>query len=240
MKKFFINIGIITLVIVSFLYTQKISSVMKEYDEIMINIKKYYKNYNEKLKKNIVKKDTVTIGNCSRQVNIKKSYTNMRQYGKYDPSLYIFDKICNQKIQDKYIIKGSKKNKVTLIIKTDTFIDTLEDVTIYTNNKDLMQQMFLKHMVVSDNDKYLKKILGQKNYCVLEHKDKIKLKKCIENNNYTVIPNIIIRNKAILNLMKKVDSGSIIYANKTNYKKIINYLKYRGYEIISLKKMIEE
>ena len=233
MKKFFVNIGIVTLFIITFFYTQKVSSVMNEYDEIMINIKNNYKKYNEKLKKDIVKGDTVIIGSCSKKVNIKKSYTNMRQYGKYDPKLYIFDKTCNKKIKDKFIIKGSQKNKVSLIVKTDTYIDSSKDITIYTNNKEVMQKIFLKHMVVSDNDKYLKKILGQKNYCILENKRK----KC--KDNYNVIPNIIIKDKNITSLIKKIDSGSIILTNKMNYKKIINYLNYKGYEIISLKKMVE-
>lgn len=242
--KFFRNIGLILLVIASFFYTERISSALKEYDSIMIEIKKEKKNYGNKLKNPVIKKDTIIPGICERKVNVLKSYNNMRQFGKYDYSLYVYDLKCpNEKVinnKDKYIIKGSKENKVSLIVKTNEILNTHDNITVYTNNKQVMKSMITTHTIVSDNNKYLHKILGSEGYCILESKNKKVLKSCYKNDYYTIIPNIILKNNSISELYKKVESGSIILATKTNYKQIINYLKRKGYEIISLKEMIEE
>lgn len=242
--KFFKNLGLILLVVASFFYTERISSVLKEYDSLMIEIKNEKKNYDEKMIKPIIKKDIIIPGTCEKKVNVQKSYTNMRQFGKYNPELYVYDLKCpKEKVidnKDKYIIKGNKKNKVSLIVKTNEILDTNEDITIYTNNKDVMKSMFLSHTIVSDNNKYIKKILGCDGYCILENKNKKVLESCFKDSNYTVIPNIIIKDNSIIKLSKTIESGSVILSTKSNYKQIINYLKHKGYEIISLKEMVTE
>lgn len=45
MYKIFRNIGILALVLVSFLYTERIVSVVKDYDNIMIEIKQNKNQY---------------------------------------------------------------------------------------------------------------------------------------------------------------------------------------------------
>lgn len=210
----------------------------------MVEIKKEKGNYGSKLKNPIMTKDTIIPGICERKVNVLKSYNNMRQFGKYDSGLYIYDLKCPKeeviKNKDKYIIKGSKENKVSLIVKTNEVLSVNENITIYTNKKQVMKSMISNHTIVSDNNKYINKILGGDGYCILESKNKKVLKSCYKDNYYTIIPNIIVNDNSIIELSKTLSSGSIILANKTNYKQIINYLKNKGYEIISLKEMITE
>ena len=67
MKKLFNAIGIICLVIISFIYTEKTVMVVREYDDIMINIKKQ-KNI-EKID-SIIIEDTIIPGILERKINI--------------------------------------------------------------------------------------------------------------------------------------------------------------------------
>ena len=93
MKKIFEYIALISLLIFSFFLTDKTSTVIKNMDEIMIMIKDNKKRYETKEINALISDKYITPGISKRKVNINKSYNNMKEYGKYNPNLYIYDYI---------------------------------------------------------------------------------------------------------------------------------------------------
>ena len=255
MFKMFRNIGIILLLISSFIYTERITNVVKEYDQIMIKIKNNKSLFEVKPKEAFINKNTFVPGTNGRKVDIDKTYTKMREYGKYNEELIIYKKITpKHKLENnknKFIIKGIKDNKVAIIINQnniDNILNYNEKINVfitnygYKKNKDKIKKLVDKgYIFLSNNNKYLKKIIGQKNgYCLSENYDDEILKKCEQNNDFTIVPNIIINNNSLIKIEKEIDSGSIIYVKSNNYDNIIKYIKNKGFEIVSIEELLNE
>lgn len=127
----------ISLICISFIFTEKTVDVVKESDQIMIEIKKR----NDELKVEpidaTIKENTIIPGLSGKEVDIDKSYEKMKRYGDFLESLIeyknISPSISIKKNYDKYIIGGNpKKNMVSLIfllkgeVDLDSFIKKLE------------------------------------------------------------------------------------------------------------------
>lgn len=142
MKKLFEILGIIALMSFSFFYTEKTLSVVKENDEIMIEIKEKKEQFEkEAIDANIID-DKITPGIHGLEVDLDSSYSKMRRYGKYNESL-IVTKEKNPEISikdnyDKFVIGGNEKlNKVSFTFlatkdsKIDKILNTLKEKEIY-------------------------------------------------------------------------------------------------------------
>ena len=127
----------ISLICVSFIFTEKTVGVVKENDQIMIEIKKR----NDELKVDpvnaIIKENTIIPGLSGKEVDVDKSYEKMKRYGDYLESLIeyktVSPSISINKNYDKYIIGGNaKKNMVSIVfllqgeVDVDAFIKKLE------------------------------------------------------------------------------------------------------------------
>ncbi len=104
----------------SFMLTEKTVSVVREYDDIMIMLKEQEKKYYRKPQEAKIVEDTIIPGLKGQQIDIDKSYSNMRRYGTFEESLIefidIFPKIRWKNYHDKYIIQGnSEKNMISLL-----------------------------------------------------------------------------------------------------------------------------
>ena len=129
MKKFFECIGMITLVCVSFFFTEKTARVVKETDEIMVEIKKAAETHINKSEDAIIKGDTIIPGIYGGIVDEGKSYEKMKRVGSYQENLLVYKKIAPsisiEKNFDKYIISGNpQKNMVTLLFLVQDNDDT--------------------------------------------------------------------------------------------------------------------
>lgn len=265
MFKIFRNIGFITLVLVSFIYTDKLVSVVKESDNLMIEIKEKSKNYEIKAKDAIIEKDTIIPGVKGTSIDLEETYKKMKQYGKYDERLIVY-KSVNPKNnlasnKDKYIIKGNRKNKVSLIVlisdiitlkriddKTNIFIDS----NIFLKNSKEITKIKNNIIGISGNnyddykeiDNVIKHILKNKNgYCYTKEKNEKILDLCYKLDNYTIMSNIEIKNKSLINLKNELNDGAIIVINEDSidYLKIVeNYVESKGYEIVNLDELLYE
>ena len=89
--------------------------------------------------------------------------------------------------------------------------------------------------------------IGNQNigYCYSEKENKDIINICKKNNNYTIMPNIIIEDNPYTNVKENLVSGSII-SFKINDNLIeelpiiINYIKSKGYKIENLNIHLEE
>ena len=98
MRKFFSYLGIFCLLLASFFFTEKTVNVVKEYS---VNSKKEPVNA-------YIDGNTIIPGMNGYQVDIDKSYHNMKRYGKFDSSLLEYENIIPivtmNDNKDKYIV----------------------------------------------------------------------------------------------------------------------------------------
>ena len=91
---------------------------------------------------------------------------------------------------------------------------------------------------------YLETITNRKaNYCYTEIEDDNLLNICKKNKLHTIKPTIIIEKDMLKNIKKKVEKGIVITINSYNDKELItsiNYLKSKGYNLVTLKDLFNE
>ena len=275
MKKYLELIFLLIFTCLSFFYTKKTVSVVKEYDDLMIKIKNQKEQYESAAENAIINKNTIIPGISGTTINVDRSYSKMKRYGSYNSNLLVYQKtkpkisITNNK--NKYIIKGNpKKNMISLIflIKNNKNINKLLNIL---NKKQVKTNLFVKNNLL-ENEKFLNKLIKQKQvvnnldynssfawindkiksinnkrygFCYLDSTNTKILKKCIKYKNYTVIPNIKIKDKPLIEIKKQIESGSIIsfelndiVLNELGL--IIEYIKSKGYLIEPLSIHMEE
>ncbi len=281
MKKLFEGIGIVALVCISFVYTEQTVNVVKEYDEIMISIKKENDNYKVEAKDAIIQEDTIIPGINGKEVNINDSYSKMKRYGKYNSNLLSYQEVSpniSLKNQfDKYIISGNvEKNMISFIFLVeendtiDSILHTLNSKKIKgnffvdgkwleKNNNELVNLIKQGHTVgnLSYNrdyshssfawlDTFIKKVGKQEiGYCYNEVADVTSLQLCSLSKNYTIRPNIIVKNYPLKETKEQVTPGSIISfpINSIVEKElstIITYIQSKGYVIETLQNHLNE
>ncbi len=281
MKKVFEGIGILSLVCLSFLYTEKTVNVVKEYDEIMIAIKNENDNYKVEAKDATIIEDTIVPGINGKEIHINDSYNQMKRYGKFNNNLLVYKEksptVSIENTFDKYVIGGNpEKNMISLIFlveendSIDTILKILDEKNVKGNffvdgkwleeNNDVLVQLTRQgHNIgnlsynrdYSDSsyawvDTFIKKV-GKQNvgYCYNEVADLTALKLCSLSKNYTIRPNIIVKNYPLKEIKEQVSAGSIISmpVHKTVEKElsaIISYIYSKGYKIENLKNHLSE
>ena len=213
--KYFEYIGVISLLLLSIIFTKKTAALTKDIDEIMIEIKNNYSNYNTLgMDANIIDNKYIIPGKCIKHVNIYRSYYEMKKVGFYNPDSYIY-KVVKPKINiynnlDKYIINGNKE-----IPNIYIFINLN-----YANINNLYKYNFTNYNFIVNYEFYInnKKIISN----------------LIKNNNSILISNTSKNN------IKKVSSDYLIDINKNifcyNNNEDDNYLhicsKYKSNSII--------
>lgn len=142
MKKIFQAIGMISLICVSFIVTEKTVGVVKENDQIMIEIKKKNDEYKVEATDAVITGNTIIPGVSGREVDVDKSYEKMKRYGGFLESLLeyreVTPNISLKKNYNKYVIKGNPtKNMVTLIllVENDNDVDAFVKKLEKTNTK---------------------------------------------------------------------------------------------------------
>ena len=165
MKKFFSYIGIFCLLLVSFFYTEKTVNVVKEYDEVMIAIKEYSINNKKEAVNAYIDGNTIIPGIKGYEVDIDKSYHNMKRYGKFDSSLLEYENvlptITMSNNKDKYIISGNPdKRMVSLIFIVDNNSD-IESILSILNNEKVKGNFFIDNEWLENNSHKLENIINE-------------------------------------------------------------------------------
>ena len=234
MHKYFEYIGIVALLLFSFVLTEKTTMITKDIDEIMIEIKDNYSNYNSKGMDATINGKYIVPGRCEKKVNISKSYNKMRKIGFYNSDNYIYNihkpsiNIYNN--YNKYIISGNKTlNNIYFFIELNT-----------SNIKYLKLYRFNNYNFIVSSDFYLnnKKIINEleknNNSILISQVSKKQYKKV--SNDYFLDTNKRIycynnnENNNFLNLCSKYKSNTIgnIKSNSFNYLYNIKSNLYNG------------
>ena len=154
MKKFFQIVGLLTLMIGSFIYTEKVGTTAKLSDTLLTEIKSKKDGYKENAIEPIIKDDTIIPGINGKEVDVQKSYEAMSKIGYFDDKLLVYKplkvKETLDKNKDKYVINGNNtKIHVTLLFKTRPN-DDLTSIINTLNQKKIKATFFIE-------SKYLEK-----------------------------------------------------------------------------------
>ncbi len=147
MKKFFECIGMISLVCVSFFFTEKTAHVVKETDEIMVEIKKASETHINKSIDAIIKEDTIIPGIYGGVIDEGKSYEKMKRVGSYQENLLVYKKIAPtvsiEKNFEKYIISGNPEKKMVTLLFLVNDNDDTETIEKILRQKEVKASFFV-------------------------------------------------------------------------------------------------
>ena len=139
MKTFFKLTGLLVLFFFSFFYTEKVINVITEQDEIMIKIKEKEEKNNITSTNAIINKNTITPGLSGKEINIDKSYKEMKKLGTYNENMLVYTKVLPEvsinNNKNKYIRSGNKNfTEVSLIFKINKNTDLQKLLTLLDKN----------------------------------------------------------------------------------------------------------
>lgn len=162
MKNIVKMIGLFALIGFSFFYSDKVVSVIKEEDKIMIELESVKNVYKvDSVDASIVGK-TIVPGINGRNINVDNSYKKMKNSGSFNKSLLVFDEVApdvsisNNK--DKFIIKGnSNKQMVSIlfVLEDDKYLDKIETIL---KSKDVVANYFVSYSYLIDNSMRIKEM----------------------------------------------------------------------------------
>lgn len=146
-RRIFEGIGILSLLCFSFFYTKQISTVIKENDDIMKQIKEIEPQYKIEAKDALINEDTIIPGLSGSEIDVKKSYQKMKKTGSFNANLFVYKdvepKVKLQGNYDKYIISGNTlKKEVSLVFLVDNK-DNINKIVDTLNNRDLEATFFI-------------------------------------------------------------------------------------------------
>lgn len=264
MKKIIKNFLILSLVLFSFFYTDKVMTMIDNKNPLMQEINDLKSTYEVLPVSTIIDGDTIIPGLKGREIDVQKSYENMKIGGIFREDALIFkDLYPEDTLKDninKYIIKGNPNKKeisLLLILNTNNIskIKEIENVTIFLNHKDITSSNITNlkgHEIYSygQNGKYEFEELVSDNslinrltdnkllYCLAKEKNKETLKICNDNKMHVIIPNII---GGYYSIQNNLSNGSIILLDSINdIDMIIKYIKGKGYSIVPLSTLLKE
>lgn len=145
MKKIFEIIGFVTLILFTFVYTNKISMVIKENDDLLNQIIDIQNQYKIEPINAVIKDNTIIAGKSGSKINIKESYKKMKQINQFNTNLLVYESVKPDvsiaNIYDKYIIKGIKKGvSLLFLIEED---DNINNILYILNRYDVKATFYV-------------------------------------------------------------------------------------------------
>lgn len=264
MKKIINGLLLIFLTCFSFYYTDKVINVINASDPIMVEIIDVKSSYDVLPVNAILVDDTVIPGVNGREIDVNKSYENMKLSGIFREDALIFKYLYPSNSLknniDKYIVRGngSKKEVSILYVLNTNYIDKIKDIeniTIFINHKDINITninilktneiytygnggVYSDEVLTSDNAVISRIANNKSRYCLVKDKNSSVLEVCNKNDMYVVLPNIIGNYYSVKN---NLSNGSIILLeNLKDIDTIIKYIKSKGYDIVTLSNLLSE
>ena len=167
MKKTFEAIGFLSLILFTFFYTSKITTVIKENDNILKQIKEIENQYKIDPVNAIINNNTIIAGVSGSEIDIKESYKKMKKINSFNFNLLVYKELKPEisvlNYYDKYIIKSNKSSiSLVFLIEKDDEINNLLEIldkykikaTFYTdgnwfenNNEKIIELIKMGHTV---------------------------------------------------------------------------------------------
>lgn len=149
------GIGLFTLIGFSFFYSEKVITVIKEKDPIMIKLEEIKETKKISSLNAVIENNTIIPGICERVIDINKSYNNMKKIGMYSENYLEYEISCNKDIlennYDKYVINGNKLTNnvsVVFLLKNDNL---LESVASIGKKYNITLNFFINYKYMNEN-----------------------------------------------------------------------------------------
>lgn len=210
MKNIVKMIGLFALIGFSFFYTDKVIEVIRQEDEIMIqlnNIEETYKTL--PINANILG-NTIIPGLSGKSINIEESYKKMKTTGIFNKNLIIYDNIAPdisiKNNKDKFIIKGNNSKQmisIIFILENDLYFDKINEIF---NLKQEVANYFVDYSYLINNSTKIKETKNHEFYSY-------------GNNGQYTLDNLLFSN----NLLSRIKNLEAIYCLTENMdEKILN------------------
>lgn len=242
LKKTFKLVSIFILVLISFIYTNKVFSSIKSTDPLMKSIKTYKRKNDVKEVNCLINNDEVILGIPGLKVDVNESYKNMKNDGVFSKEKIIYKKQNIKNMNDYYIVNGNTKDKYVYIIlvlsnnSINNIISNINNSTInvFVDGKYLENNINIGFDIVNNgfelynlgyNNAYTKRnidvtnnliesiTLKKSNYCLFINKNDKNKKICTSKNMYSIKPYLV--NPNVLDIKKKLRNGLIISFDST-------------------------
>lgn len=202
-KKVFQVIGLLVLVCISFMYTEKAMIVVREQDPLMIELNEKKELYYKAPINVYINGKDIIPGYEGIEVDIDSSYENMKKYGLYNESMLKFKNVVPNNsvnnIYDKYIVSGNKlKNSISLIFVVNKNDDISKVLEILEKNK-TVATFFMDKQYIENNKDLIKKIVSLGNE--------------VGHTNYNNDEELLFVNRTISNLSREFN---YCYVNSYN------------------------
>ena len=236
----------------------------------MIKINKEKDNYKVDVIEAIIKDDSIIPGISGKEVDIEKSYKNMKEIGMFKDSYLIYKEVLPSNsltnIYDKYIVRGNPYKKEVAIIFTVTDDNELNNI-LNNIDKNYDINIFIDYKTLSNNLEALKKTkfnvypygeytkdnltllnnlitnnFNKKLYC-LTRENKV-IEECLNNKIHTIKPTNILSN-AYNEIRKVLNNGNIIFIENNNknmkeFMYVYRYIYSKGLKVVSLEDLLNE
>ena len=256
MKNLFKYIGLTSILLFSFYYTEKMSDIVINNSSLVAEINENSKDYNIEAVSAIIEDDYIIPGLNGYTVNVFKSYDNMRFLDTFNSYYLEYDTISpniSLKNNKDKIVKYGNKNKKSVAIIVENNIDIIN----YSKEKNIKKTRLINHESFENNVFY-----EQINNDAVEYKkvesmlnnNNINKNVCVINNNlidickkyekYLVEPSLSLNNYNLASIKDNIKSGYIISINDnvnvTDYKILVRQIYYQDLDIVSLSELITE
>lgn len=256
MKNLFKYIGISAVLLFSFYYTEKMSSIVINNSSLVSEINDNSKNYNIEAVSAIIEDDYIIPGLNGKYVNVLESYNNMKHLDMFNSYYLEFNEI-NPNIslennKDKIIKYGNKiKNAVAILIKDNI------NIINYAKEKNIKMTRLIDSNTFDKNNSYeqinndyeeYKKVEAMlnnnninKNVCVINNN---LIDICKEEKKYLVEPSMTLNNYNLSSIKDSIKSGYIIEVKDdvsvVDFKILLRQIFYQDLDVISLSDLIKE
>lgn len=155
LKNSFKLVGLLILLLLSFIYTDKVVSVSRNSDPVMKEIKEFKKKNDTLPTEPIIIEDEFILGYSGLVVNKKDSYKNMKNEHKFNKQKIVYEnKLPNNtitKTYDYYIKKGNPNKKSVAVIFKVKKNDDITNLLNYLSHKDIKFNFFIDGAWLEEN-----------------------------------------------------------------------------------------
>lgn len=203
MKNIIKTIGLLTLIVFSFFYTDKVIEVIREEDKIMIELENIKDSYKIEPINAIITGNTIIPGINGREVNIDESYKRMKANGIYNKNFLVYKKIIPninlKNINDKFIINGQNNKQmvsIIFILYNNKYLNKIEEII---KTKDITINYFVTYEYLMTHSTEIKEMNNHEFYSYGD------------NGKYTP-DNLLFSN----NLISRISNNNAIYCLASN------------------------
>lgn len=279
MRKKLYHISFLFLAIFTFYSIYQIENNLNIKNPIINEINKTKTKYKKDYINATIIGNNILSGKNGKDINLKKTYKKMKQYGKYNETLTtikeITPEISIENNYDKYLVGGNQTDrKISFIFPVK---DNKEFINILKilDSKKVPGTFFIDGTFLEKNISFIKKhkehefeLLSYQNdyeesffktslsylssisnnkpkYCYTEVEKDSLLNLCKKMKLHTVKPTIIIKRNLYQEIKKDLKNGTIISIENNFYTEkdlsiTIDYIKEKGYKLVSLNELLSE